>query len=116
MPDATEWREALEGMVFQFAYRGMKGDQRILHCGGLSALEQAFTALGWADPHVVADCGCEIIGCNNWSTCVGAYPRSRAKIGTPVNMIGFGYLCYDHYATWNGPKAGDPPPDLGRVK
>ena len=112
------YREALEDMVFQFAYRSINSDnQRILHAGGLSTLEYAFRTLGWPDPYVVLDNACEIVGCEQWCTCVGAYPRSRAKASEPANMIGFGYLCYDHYATWNGPKAVDPPPpDLGRVK
>jgi len=112
----TSLHEALEDMVFQFAYRSMRGKQRILHAGGLSALEHAFRVLGWTDPHVVLDNACEIAGCDQWHSCVGAYPRSWAKPGTLVALVGFGFLCYDHYATWNGPQAGDPPPDLGRVK
>jgi len=111
-----DWREVVTDLCFQFAYRGMLDGKRILHPGGLGALEQAFTILGWSQHHEVVDNACEIAGCEQWCSCVGAYPRSLAKPGELAGMVGFGFLCYDHYATWNGPQAGDPPPDLGRVK
>jgi hypothetical protein len=112
----ADYREALVDMCFQFAYRGMQGEQRILHAGGLSALEYAFRTLGWENPHVVLDNACEIAGCEQWCSCVGPYPRSLAKPGLePAHMIGFGYLCSEHYFTWSGPTA-KPAADLGRVK
>jgi hypothetical protein len=44
-------REALEDMVGQFAYEtGRLGE---ITTGGLSALEHAFSVLGWDDPHVL---------------------------------------------------------------
>jgi hypothetical protein len=112
---ADDYREALEDMVFQFAYRSMRGTHRILHTGGLSALECAFSALGWDDPYVVLDNACEIAGCNDWCSCVGPYPRSQAKPGLDPTMVGFGHLCSQHYSTWSGPFA-KPATDLGRVK
>lgn len=63
-------REALEDMVWQFAYRGVKGRRLALGTGGLSALERAFDALGWDDPHYVVAKGqvCEVQGCLSWLT------------------------------------------------
>ena len=63
-------REALEEMVWQFAYRIVSGGRRALDTGGLSALEGAFAALGWEEPHVVdpADApGCDEPGCPEWA-------------------------------------------------
>ncbi len=52
-------RDALESMVSQFAYRSIrprrKWYQLLLGTGGFSALEEAFDAFGWQDPHVVVD-------------------------------------------------------------
>jgi hypothetical protein len=42
--------QALESMCWQFAYR----DGDVLGTYGLSALEDAFSALGWDDPHLAA--------------------------------------------------------------
>ena len=112
----ADYREALEDMCFQFAYRGMQGEQRILHAGGLSALEYAFRTLGWENPHVVLDNACEIAGCEQWCSCVGAYPRSQGKANLDPTLIGFGFLCSTHYSTWNGPKHRTDASDIGRVK
>jgi hypothetical protein len=116
MPTEDDLREALEGMVDQFAYRiRSKEGGRAFWSGGLSALEQAFHVLGWADPHEVSDGACEIAGCHDWATCVGPYPRSRAKANTDPNMIGFGFLCTNHYFAWSGREAVAAE-DLGRAK
>jgi hypothetical protein len=48
-----ELLDALEDMVFQFAIRGTKDGLECLGTGGLSALENAFAALGWDDPNVI---------------------------------------------------------------
>jgi len=60
-----ELREALEGMVWQFGYRGVKSGRPIIWTGGLSALEEAFEALDWDDPHYLPeeDFTCEVEGC-----------------------------------------------------
>jgi hypothetical protein len=42
--------------VWQFAHRGTKDGKRVL-TARLSALEEAFDALDWDDPHVVGDVG-----------------------------------------------------------
>ena len=48
-------REALADMVSQFAYRGTYKGRENLHTGGLSSLEDAFSALGISDPITVMD-------------------------------------------------------------
>ena len=48
-------REALEDMVWHFAYDGQKDGKFILWTGGLSALENAFDALGWSNPKYFED-------------------------------------------------------------
>ena len=61
-------KKALEDMVYQFGYRGITKKHRpMIWCGGLSALEWAFDALGWDNPHEIPEEGntCEIEGCMN---------------------------------------------------
>ncbi len=62
---SKEIKEALESMVWQFGYRGVKNKKPVIHTGGLSALEEAFEALGWDDPHYLPEEGytCEVVGC-----------------------------------------------------
>jgi hypothetical protein len=62
-----ELKEALEDMVFQFGYRGVHNNQPCIITGGLSALESAFSAIGWDDPHILPEEGntCDIKGCMN---------------------------------------------------
>ena len=64
-------REALESMVFQFGYRGVKNGQPTIWTGGLSALEEAFEALGWDNPTILPEEGltCEVEGCMEEDTC-----------------------------------------------
>ena len=50
-----ELKEALVSMVEQFAYRGTFEGRENLHTGGLSALEDAFDALGLPDPVALLD-------------------------------------------------------------
>lgn len=66
-----EIREALEGMIYQFGYRTVYKGKPALITGGLSALECAFEALGWEDPHAIKEKGntCEIEGCMNEICC-----------------------------------------------
>lgn len=83
----SKYKEALESMVWQFAHRGVKGGTSILYTGGLSALESAFEALGWEDPHVVEDCDlliCDVEGCAEFVTNQG------------VNWADKGYWCLCH--------------------
>lgn len=44
----------IEGLVWQFAYSNPDGS---IHHGGLSALEDAFEALGWESPYMEKDDG-----------------------------------------------------------
>lgn len=49
-------REALEDMVWHFAFHGLApgGQSRLqIWTGGLIVLEKAFEALGWENPHVL---------------------------------------------------------------
>ena len=48
-----ELREALISLMWQFAYYGTKNNVAVMHTGGLSALEDAFSALGLSDPITV---------------------------------------------------------------
>ena len=50
-----ELKEALIEMVSQFAYQPTFEGREHLHTGGLSALEDAFSALGISDPITVID-------------------------------------------------------------
>jgi len=63
------YKEALEDMVWQFAYRGTKDDKSILWTGGQSALEHAFNVLDYDDPKFIDDidgCICDVEGCPEW--------------------------------------------------
>jgi hypothetical protein len=57
--------DALEDMVYQFGYHTVADGRPAIITGGLSALESAFSALGWEDPHFLPEEGntCEIKGC-----------------------------------------------------
>jgi hypothetical protein len=58
-------KEALEDMIYQFGYRSVIDKKPCLITGGLSALESAFEALGWDDPHFIQEEGntCDIDRC-----------------------------------------------------
>jgi len=89
----VEARDALEHMVIQF---GNANDRGELHTGGLSALEAAFDALGWNDPHPLpASYLCERAGCSRRSTC-----------GTPTPE-GYKRLCYEHCAAIDAARKRD---------
>ena len=74
--DEERYCAALIDMLWQFAYRGEKGRRRTLHSGGLSALEHAFGAVGWRDPHYVTteSTSCDHGGCYRWATGGGPTP------------------------------------------
>jgi hypothetical protein len=84
-----ELREALEDMAWQFAYKGVKNGKSVLHTGGLSALESAFIALGWDDPHFIEDYDgviCDVEGCAEFVTNQGSNWSDR----------GYWCLCFKH--------------------
>lgn len=64
-------RAALESMVRQFAYWSERAGGYTT--GGLSALEEAFDALGWDNPHQAPEARCDEPGCMNF-----------ALVGTPT--------------------------------
>lgn len=87
------WRDIVEDLVWQFAYRSNDTSRKWLTTGGLSALEGAFEALGWDDPHYVTEDGCEHPGCAAWATCGAPTPD------------GYRRLCNEHYRTDARPPA-----------
>ena len=76
-------KDALIGMVQQFAYWSDTAGGYTT--GGLSALEDAFSILGWSDPMPIPGARCQIVGCNRQATC-----------GTPTPE-GYRRLCGEHY-------------------
>lgn len=83
MADAKQIREALESMVNQYAVV----DSGKIHTGGMSALEEAFDALGIDDPspapsHLL----CDEPGCGNANTC--GFPGTQ----------GYRRTCSEHVA------------------
>ncbi len=88
--EMNRYKDALEEMVWQFAYRGVKNGKSVMHTGGLSALESAFETLGWSDPKEVDDmdgCICDVEGCAEWISCQGG----------AWSETGYWCLCSDHY-------------------
>lgn len=65
-----DYKSALEDMVHQFAYQGYdKKGFPAYHTGGLSALERAFSVLGWKEPKTFLSNKCEYGKCKKWATC-----------------------------------------------
>jgi hypothetical protein len=87
LAEVDRLRDALEDMVNQFGYWTESGGG--VWTGGLSALESAFDALGWEDPHPLPHRVCDEPGCTREGT-----------IGTPrvVGLPGGEYrrTCGDH--------------------
>ena len=79
--------KALEGMCFQFGYKTMKDNTPCLTTGGLSALEEAFSVLGWQDPCPVPEAKCFL--CNKWATCGTPMPKNYTQ--------NYARLCDEHY-------------------
>lgn len=77
-------RDALEDMCVQFAYWS-EGPNPGLWSGGLSALEGAFEALGWSDPHPCPEQTCDEPGCNK-----------QVSTGWPSDD-GYRHTCGKHY-------------------
>ena len=77
-------KDALIGMVQQFAYWSDTAGGYTT--GGLSALEDAFSVLGWTDPMPDMEVRCQRPGCMRQATC-----------GTPTPE-GYKRLCGEHYA------------------
>lgn len=68
MNECEELRDALKGMVTQFAARVVHDGRTALSAMGLSALEEAFTVLGMDDPSYQDDAACEVEECHRWGT------------------------------------------------
>jgi hypothetical protein len=85
--ERQEMREALEHMTCQFGYwnPGESKGQGGLTTGGLSALEDAFAALGWDEPHYVKEMECDEPGCGAQNS--SGWPSPR----------GYRHTCHDHY-------------------
>lgn len=85
----SKYKDALEDMVWQFAYRGIRDGKSIMWTGGLSALEGAFGALGWDSPKYFEDMNgviCDVEGCPGWVVAQGGMWRET----------GYWCLCSDH--------------------
>jgi hypothetical protein len=93
--------EALEDMVLQFGYDAKKNGRLAVGTGGLSALEMAFSVLGWDDPHPRLEAECEAPNCHERATC-----------GTPM-LKGYKRLCGEHYAALGEEKGGSVEPTFG---
>ena len=98
MKKAEVYKEALEGMVWQFGFRDTVNDRLAITNGGLSALEEAFDALGWNNPHYVNDSSmeCEIEGCHEW--------RSPQIVWDDVYVL----ICSKHFADYCAKKPRPP--------
>ncbi len=85
----NRYKEALEDMVWQFGYRGVRDNKPIIYTGGLSALEGAFGALGWDDPRYLPEEGftCEVVGCMEDDTAGTHWGDSKLYLR----------LCSEHY-------------------
>ena len=98
----TEYKEALEDMVWQFAYRDVsKNNKPMLYTGGLSALELAFATLGWSDPKEFEDMNgiCDVEGCMDWTVAQGGMWAET----------GYWCLCSTHSAMF---REGKPQPQM----
>lgn len=91
---AADFRETIKDLVIQFGYQTTRNGVPCVWTGGLSALEGAFTVLGWDDPHPLPEMGCEHPGCPEWATC-----------GTPT-PDGYKRLCGAHFREVNAAKGG----------
>lgn len=78
-------RDALEDMCVQFGHDCTCNGLPALTTGGLSALEYAFAALGWEDPHLIPWAKCDEPGCSK-----------RASCGFPT-PDGYRRTCGEHY-------------------
>lgn len=84
-------RDALESMVYQFGNPTVKDDQPAIGTGGLSALEEAFEALGWDDPHIIEHpVWCDALR-NDGTRCP---QQVTSGVGTPD---GYKHYCSTHY-------------------
>ncbi len=79
-------RELIVDLCYQFGDRGTKNRQCVLGTSGLSALEDAFSFLGWDQPHPIPDEGCQAKNCYAPATC-----------GVPT-PDGYMRLCYKHFS------------------
>jgi hypothetical protein len=80
--------DVLEGMVRQFAYWSEGGGG--CWTAGLSALEDAFDALGWEDPHPAPEARCDEPGCMKRADLrmADASRWDRSERGLPPDMRG----------------------------
>lgn len=98
----NKYEEALEEMVWQFAYRSTKNKKPILWTRGLSALESAFEVLGWPDPKYLEDMDgviCDVEDCAGWVVAQGGMWRET----------GYWCLCEKHSTAY---REGKPQPRM----
>lgn len=81
-------QDALEGMVWQFAYSANDSERKWISTGGLSALEYAFWVLGWPDPKYVEEGDCAYENCHRWPTCGLPTPEGYKRVcGEHFSML-----------------------------
>jgi hypothetical protein len=81
-------REALESMCIQFAFNTTHENAPALTTGGLSALEEAFAALGWSDPHPIEWDKCDEPGCSKRTSCGFPTPNGYRRTCGEHSQIG----------------------------
>lgn len=79
-------KESVLDMVIQFGYYSKVHGRLHITTGGLSALENAFSGLGWEDPHPYPQGECEYPKCHAHATC-----------GTPTKD-GYKHVCGEHFS------------------
>ena len=90
---AMLYKEVLEDMIFQFGYRGIKNKKPVIHTAGFSALERAFKALNWDDPHYLPEEGytCEVVGCMEKDTAGTHFGILRGNSKLYLRLCSFHY-------------------------
>jgi hypothetical protein len=83
--EVEDLKDAVKSLVEQFAPSTTRDGVPHLWTGGMSALEQAFSNLGWADPHPIPEDACDEPGCGR-----------RASEGFPTKG-GYRRTCSLHY-------------------
>jgi len=86
----AELRETLKDAINQFAPAVQYKGRLVISSGGLSALEDAFSVLGWPDPKPVPERECM------WSDDCHA----NATCGTPTPN-GYKHFCNKHFIEFN---------------
>lgn len=72
--------EFAEDVIRQFAYHGSVDGRPAYTAGGLSTLEEAFSIVGWGDPHPAPEFECEEEDCHEWGICGVSTPDGYKRL------------------------------------